>query len=192
MDASSRRAVLNLSEPDYVLDPALRDVACASTLQFLIRDGRLHAVVNMRSNDAVWGLPYDIFLFSMLQELLASDLGLPLGSYFHFVGSLHLYERHFDLARRVLERSVAETPTMPTMRDAAQSTAFIASEQRIRTGQLAAVEELAHLDKYWRDLAHVLLEFNAVKSGSSNAKFTYINPEYTRLMAARFGSPEST
>jgi thymidylate synthase len=84
------------------LRPSLKDVACAITLQFLIRDDAVHAVVYMRSNDVILGLPYDVFLFTMLQEIISTQLGLKLGQYHHFCGSLHLYDRHIDLAERIL------------------------------------------------------------------------------------------
>ena len=39
----------------------------------------------MRSNDAYWGLPHDVFAFTMLQEILARSLTLELGTYKHAV-----------------------------------------------------------------------------------------------------------
>src|SRR5206468_2212365 len=99
------------------LSVSCRDAACATSLQFLLRDGVLDAVLTMRSNDAVWGMPYDIFLFTFLQELMALELGVGLGAYHHFASSLHIYERHVALARRVLSQpgepvrvNVFETP----------------------------------------------------------------------------------
>jgi thymidylate synthase len=47
----------------------------------------------MRSNDAYVGLPYDIFLFTSLQELMASELDIEIGTYYHSVNSLHIYHR---------------------------------------------------------------------------------------------------
>jgi thymidylate synthase len=71
----------------------------------------------MRSNDAIWGLPYDCFVFTMLQELLASQLRCSLGEYVHFAASLHVYERHFSLVERMLkapqEVDCSPMPPMP-------------------------------------------------------------------------------
>jgi thymidylate synthase len=64
---------------------------CTLTIQLLNRERRLHAIANMRSNDAVWGLTYDVFSFTMLQEIAALSLGLTLGEYRHNDGSLHIY-----------------------------------------------------------------------------------------------------
>ena len=97
-DVSSRRAVLYFGDSTAV-DPQAKDVPCVNTIQFLVRDGRLDAFVSMRSNDVMWGLPYDIFLFTMLQELLACELRIPLGNYYHSVTSMHIYETHVEKAR---------------------------------------------------------------------------------------------
>jgi thymidylate synthase len=50
------------------------DVPCTLTLQFLIRQGRLDMIVNMRSNDLLWGFSYDITQFAFVQRLLAMCL----------------------------------------------------------------------------------------------------------------------
>ena len=61
----------------------------------------------MRSNDIWLGTPYDIGFFTMVQELMLIRLrrtkynNLTLGSYTHLVGSLHLYERHFEKAETI-------------------------------------------------------------------------------------------
>jgi hypothetical protein len=53
----------------------------------------------MRSNNAWILLPYNVFEFSLLGELISVETGLELGSYFHFAASMHLYETHLDEAR---------------------------------------------------------------------------------------------
>lgn len=75
-----------------------RDVPCTLSLQFLLRDSRLYLVTCMRSNDAWLGLPYDVFCFTSIQQLIAQELGVGLGSYVHMVGSMHLYERDVEKA----------------------------------------------------------------------------------------------
>ena len=108
-----RRAVLQLFMPEPGLDPDTKDAPCTCSVQFLIRNDRLHAIVYMRSNDSIWGLPYDVFLFSTLQELLTVELGAELGSYHHLVGSLHLYRRHFELAKRIISSRASFAYEMP-------------------------------------------------------------------------------
>jgi len=72
-----------------------KDVPCTSSLQFILRDGKLNMIVYMRSNDIWKGFVYDLFNFTMFQLELAKTLGVEIGWYKHMVGSLHLYEPDF-------------------------------------------------------------------------------------------------
>jgi len=94
---SSRRAVLSIyhGQMDLIGHGGL-NTPCTLTLQFLVRGGYLHAITNMRSNDVVWGLPYDLFCFTMIQEFISTRLGLGIGTYYHNAASSHLYKRHFE------------------------------------------------------------------------------------------------
>jgi thymidylate synthase len=50
-------------------------------LQFLLRGGLRNLVVYMRSNEAYKGLAHDIFAFTMLQEIMAREIGADVGTY---------------------------------------------------------------------------------------------------------------
>jgi len=63
---------------------------CTSSLQFLLRDGKLNLIATMLANDLWLSLPYDIFCFTGLQILIAEALGMKVGWYQHQVGSLRL------------------------------------------------------------------------------------------------------
>ena len=90
-DPLSRQAVLHIKTAD---NTPSKDVNCTVCLQFLIRDGKLHATVYMRSNDIWMGFPYDVFSFTAMQCKMAMELGVGIGTYTHIAGSLHLYERN--------------------------------------------------------------------------------------------------
>lgn len=66
----SRQAVIQLFDAADIVSEH-KDVPCTCTLQLMNRQSRLHMVVNMRSNDVYWGLPHDVFCFTMLQEIVA-------------------------------------------------------------------------------------------------------------------------
>lgn len=109
-DPDSRRAVIHINRPGDLrraISWGSKDVPCTMSVQFLIRAGRLHMHVLMRSNDVTWGLPYDVFSFTSIMEAFLLELqasGVPvtdLGHYHHTVGSLHLYEQHFEMASRI-------------------------------------------------------------------------------------------
>lgn len=56
----------------------------------------------MRSQSALMVMPYDLFLLTMLHEAMAVRLGVGLGYYHHFCGSLHYYEDEEELVDAVL------------------------------------------------------------------------------------------
>jgi thymidylate synthase len=61
----------------------------------------------MRSNDAIWGTPTDVAFFCSLQMQIHAHLkeiypDLELGTYTHVANSYHVYDRHYDLAQRML------------------------------------------------------------------------------------------
>jgi thymidylate synthase len=90
-DPNSRQAVMTIYDGRVDLGGAAHVVPCTLSLQFLVRGKRLHSIVTMRSNDIVWGLTYDVFMFTMIQEYVARQLDLEPGDYYHNAGSLHLY-----------------------------------------------------------------------------------------------------
>jgi len=100
-DVDTRRLFLPIYQPQDV-DLQSLDIPCTTGLQFVINNGKLDLVVNMRSNDVWLGLPYDIFCFCAIQCLVAFYGGFKLGTYTHSVGSLHLYDRNFDAAKEAL------------------------------------------------------------------------------------------
>lgn len=70
---------------------------CTNAVQYLVRDGRVHAVVQMRSNDAVLGYKNDRHWQQHVLNKVAAELSVPVGNIYWTVGSLHVYERHFYL-----------------------------------------------------------------------------------------------
>ncbi len=101
-DPDSRRAVMTIYEGRYRKD--LLNVPCTCSLQFFVREGHVELTVYMRANDLWWGTPYDVFQFTMLQELIAIGLEKPMGKYVHVAGSGHLYEPMYDKAQALVSQ----------------------------------------------------------------------------------------
>jgi thymidylate synthase len=157
-DRASRRAVLLTARPLGIDALQSNDIACASLIQMLVRNERLDVVVFMRSNDIFWGFPYDVFFFTMLQELAAVELGLNIGTYHHVVGSLHLYNKHLSIAEQLMaERS--DDIEMPALQDIGSLEQFLSFERLIRKDFAASFESLMSLPPYWRHLGEVLYRF---------------------------------
>jgi len=97
-DPDTRQAVVTIWNPEYDLQPSKRDYPCTVLHQFRIRDNKLNMSVYMRSNDVWLGAAYDFFQFTRVQLAIASVLGIEPGTYNHHVGSLHIYEQHYEVA----------------------------------------------------------------------------------------------
>ena len=67
------------------------DTPCTYAVQFTIIDDKLKMCVTMRSNDLWYGFCNDQYCFSRLQLMVADELRLRLGEYYHFAHNLHLY-----------------------------------------------------------------------------------------------------
>jgi thymidylate synthase len=112
---NSRRAVTIYTRPTMHTDwrhDGMSDFICTNAVQYFIRDGKMHCVVQMRSND-VWAgyrndyawqkyvldklvLDYNNWQVGYESPILAGDITWQ-------VGSLHLYERQFYLVQRYID-----------------------------------------------------------------------------------------
>lgn len=113
-DSDSRRAILQIHQPIHQYHAnqnGSKDVPCTLSLQFFIRENRLHCHTHMRSNDVHWGLTYDLFSFTLFQECMLLELkkyypDLRLGRYFHTAGSLHVYSHHYEMTKEMINEYV--------------------------------------------------------------------------------------
>lgn len=98
----SRRAEMIYTRPsiwnEYNQD-GMSDFICTDSVQYFIRNGKLLADVRMRSNDVVFGYKNDKFWQDYVHAQLANDLGMPVGTMIWHAGSLHVYERHWNLVK---------------------------------------------------------------------------------------------
>jgi thymidylate synthase len=80
-----------------------KDIPCTIMHHYMIRENKLHMITYMRSNDLLWGFPYDVNAFCFLQSVMARMLGVELGTYTHIAGSLHSYNERENQLTRLLE-----------------------------------------------------------------------------------------
>ena len=119
-DKDSRQAVMHFNKPAHQRE-GNKDFVCTLNGIFQIRDNKLNFTVDMRSNDLILGTPTDIAFFCLLQQQMFEHLrpyypDLELGTYTHYVHSLHIYERHYDLIKDMLRKSFAPA-SFPEIRE---------------------------------------------------------------------------
>jgi thymidylate synthase len=104
---NSRQAVLIYIRPTMHTDSkvdGMRDFMCTYSTQLLIREGQLHHIVNMRSNDAIYGFKGDYFWQNKVHDMALARLqeayiDLKKGDMYWNAGSLHIYPKHFELIK---------------------------------------------------------------------------------------------
>lgn len=91
-DRNSRQAVLQMWDPAADLWGTWRDRPCNTAIYFDCRGGLLNMTVTCRSNDILWGCyGANVVHFSILQEVVAAGVGVPVGVYRQFSNNWHAY-----------------------------------------------------------------------------------------------------
>lgn len=75
-----------------------KDTPCTLNIGFNTDDGKLNMTIIMRSNDLWYGFCNDQYCFSELQKIVAKELNIEIGWYYHFASDLHIYKQHLDLS----------------------------------------------------------------------------------------------
>lgn len=137
-DPDTRRAIILVLIPDD-LKRQTKDLPCTAYIQFFIRDNRLHLSVSMRSNDLVLGFSNDVFAFTLFQELMLVEMQkyfpeLAMGYYYHYAGSMHIYQRHYEMIAEVVSApdDRLQIATLPHLKDISQLTQLETYEAQLR------------------------------------------------------------
>jgi thymidylate synthase len=109
-DPTSRRIFMTAWNPldlhRTVLPP------CHVSVQFYVRDGRLSCHMYQRSCDVFLGLPWNIFSYSVLTELLAKMSGYVSGDLIISFGDVHVYSDHMEQIKEQLKREIYVPPKL--------------------------------------------------------------------------------
>ena len=98
----SRRASMIYTRPSIwqeYNENGKNDFICTNSVQYYIRDDVLHCVVQMRSNDVIFGYRNDWAWQRHILEKMAWELHCDVGDIHWQVQNLHVYDRHFKLVK---------------------------------------------------------------------------------------------
>ena len=98
----SRRASMIYTRPSIwqeYNENGKNDFICTNSVTYYIRDEVLHCVVQMRSNDVIFGYRNDYAWQRHILEKMAWELHLDVGDIHWQVQNLHVYDRHFKLVK---------------------------------------------------------------------------------------------
>ncbi|HMK18188.1 MAG TPA: thymidylate synthase [Chitinophagaceae bacterium] len=101
-DPSTRRAAVSIYHPIDAIRPS-KDIPCTFGIFYHVRDNKLISTVVMRSNNAFILLPYNIFEFSLLAEIIAKEVGVEMGSMYYNALSMHIYEDNYEISQKIVD-----------------------------------------------------------------------------------------
>ena len=100
-DQSSRRIMTNIFNHEELKDMELEP--CAYGTQWLVKEGKLHLILNQRSQDMLTANGWNLMQYAALQYMFAQLSGLEVGTLTHNIGDCHIYDRHIPLVEKLLE-----------------------------------------------------------------------------------------
>lgn len=162
-DPYSRQATLTLWHPDdrgydLGLKRETKDRACNLLSRLLVRDGQLDWIQVQRSNDAIWGTPYNWMQFTHLQEWIAAQIGVAPGKFFHMVDSLHIYDYHFEDAAGIahfdLYKELMQEHMAMKIANIEVLTEVVMAEHHYRTS--AGTGNIPNVTPYWNGVLGIL------------------------------------
>ena len=94
----TRRAVMIYTRPSIwneFYEDGKNDFICTNAVSYNRRGNHLDCVVQMRSNDAVYGYKNDYAWQKYVLGKLCKDIGYSVGNIYWQVQNLHVYEKHY-------------------------------------------------------------------------------------------------
>lgn len=102
----SRRHIMSLWDwQDFDSSDGL--YPCAFETQWSVRGGYLDMTLMQRSSDYMMANHINKIQYVALQMMIASECGLKPGKFSHYVNNLHIYDRHLDIAKKLLYTPVS-------------------------------------------------------------------------------------
>ncbi|MBR2528342.1 MAG: thymidylate synthase [Blautia sp.] len=117
-DPASRRIMTNMYCTEDLADMAL--YPCAYSMTFSVIGHKLNAILNQRSQDMVTANNWNTVQAAMVVYAMSSAYGFEPGELVHVIANCHLYTRHIDIARSLMEKEELPAPAFwidPDIRD---------------------------------------------------------------------------
>ena len=111
---NSRRMIVSAWNPSDVRSMALPPCHCL--FQFYVADNKLSCQLYQRSADIFLGIPFNIASYAILTHMIANVCNLSVGDFVHTLGDAHLYNNHFEQAKKQLSRSIKNKPQIKLLK----------------------------------------------------------------------------
>ncbi len=106
----SRRIMTNLYNHADLNEMNL--APCAYSMTFSVKNGKLHAMLNQRSNDILTANSWNVSQYAALVHMIAHVSNLKVGELIHVIADAHIYDRHVDIIKEITTRDTFAAPKL--------------------------------------------------------------------------------
>ncbi|MBQ8932159.1 MAG: thymidylate synthase [Ruminiclostridium sp.] len=107
---ASRRMMTNMYNHHDLHEMGL--APCAYSMTFNVSGNKLNAILNQRSQDMLTANNWNVCQYAALLIMFAKASGLEAGELVHVIADAHIYDRHIDAVKRIIEKEPYPAPTM--------------------------------------------------------------------------------
>ncbi len=83
---------------------------CAYSMTFNVSGNTLNAILNQRSQDMLAANNWNVCQYAALTHMIAQVSGLEAGELVHVIADCHIYDRHVDLVKKMLDNPMYDAP----------------------------------------------------------------------------------
>ncbi|MBR7179869.1 MAG: thymidylate synthase [Oscillospiraceae bacterium] len=83
---------------------------CAYSMTFNVTGNTLNAILNQRSQDMLTANNWNVCQYAALVHMMAQVSGLEAGELVHVIADCHIYDRHVDLVKKMLDNPMYDAP----------------------------------------------------------------------------------
>ena len=83
---------------------------CAYSMTFNVTGNKLNAILNQRSQDMLAANNWNIVQYAVLVHMFAQVTGFEVGELVHVIADCHIYDRHVDIVRKMLDNPIYDAP----------------------------------------------------------------------------------
>ena len=105
---ASRRIMTNIYNFEDL--HAMNLYPCAYSMTFNVTGNTLNAILNQRSQDMLTANNWNVCQYAALVHMIAQVSGLEVGELVHVIADCHIYDRHVDLVKKMLDNPTFEAP----------------------------------------------------------------------------------
>lgn len=109
-DPGSRRIMTNMYNHADLSEMAL--APCAYSMTFNVTGDTLNGILNQRSQDMLTANNWNVCQYAALLTMFAKASGLVPGELVHVIADAHIYDRHVDAVKRLIEKKPYPAPKM--------------------------------------------------------------------------------